>query len=483
MKSEMRKSKFEGNPKLEIRSAAPGRGPGAGRTTKYTEHTKTNGPTPRGSFRISDLGFLISAFTAVWITSLCCLFPMLAQAASDFPSPSALPAQADLPNPLVMLDGRSVTNRAQWVAERRPELQALFLHYEYGAIPPKPEHLGFKVQATYPDYLGGQASLKLITIRTGPTNAPRIDLLLVVPNGRTRPAPVFLAMNFAGNHALTADPRVPLSHSWMSGSAKGCSNNVATDAARGLQAADWPLAEIVRRGYAVASFYSGDVDSDRASVSDGVYAWLAGGDAARNNPTNRGTIAAWAWGFHRCVDYLVKDADLDSRRIAALGHSRNGKATLLAAAFDERIAIAFPHQAGCGGTSPARGTVGETVKAINARFPHWFNGAFKEFGDAPERLPFDHNCLVALCAPRPVLFSCATGDQWSNPAGQFEVLRAADSVYRFLGERGIAAPQRPPVGQLVGDRLGYYIREGKHSMGPADWAVFLDFADKQFAGQ
>ena len=486
MKSEIRNPRIEGNPKPEIRRAASGSVPVPEPIPPERDDTKLGATASRRSFRPSDLGFpsdfgiRISAFAAACLAALCFLHPLRAQGASSFPAPADLPAQTNLPNPLVMVDGRAVTNRAQWFAERRPELQALFEHYEYGSIPPKPGHLEFVLQAEYPDFLGGQATLKLITIQAGPAHAPRIDLLLVVPNARTRPAPVFLAMNFAGNHALTPDPRVPLAQSWMSPSAKGSSNNLATAAARGAQAADWPLAEIVRRGYALASFYSGDVDSDRASVSDGLYAWLAAGDAARNNPTNRGTIAAWAWGFHRCVDYLVKDGSLDPGRIAALGHSRNGKATLLAAAFDDRIAIAFPHQAGCGGTSPARGTVGETVKAINAKFPHWFNGAFKEFGDAPERLPFDHNCLVALCAPRPVLFSCATGDQWSNPAGQFEILRAADSVYRFLGVPGIAVTQMPPVGQLVGDRLGYYLREGKHSMGPADWTVFMDFADKQW---
>jgi len=150
------------------------------------------------------------------------------------------------------------------------------------------------------------------------------------------------------------------------------------------------------------------------------------------------------------------------------------------AAFDERIAMAFPHQAGCGGSAPSRSQVGESVKAINDHFPHWFNAQFKLFNDAPERLPFDQNCLVALCAPRPVLFTAATGDQWSNPTGQFQVLQAADSVYRFLGTEGLAVKEMPPVGKLVSNRLGYYVREGKHSMTPDDWTVFMDYADSQW---
>jgi hypothetical protein len=395
---------------------------------------------------------------------------------------SSSPGDRGLPDPLVMLDGSRVNTHAKWFRTRRPELKAAFERDMYGPIPREPAEVRASVLGEYTDFLEGKATLKLVTLETGPGKGPRIDLMLVAPNGARKRVPVFLAMDFCGNHALTPDPRVPLAKTWLAKMCAGCVNNSATEAARGVQSTNWPIAEIIRRGYALASFYSGDVDSDRPDVSSGVYAWLAGHDPARNNPTNRGTIAAWAWGFHRCVDYLVTDPAIDSHRIAAVGHSRNGKTALLAAAFDERIAMAFPHQAGCGGTAPSRGTNGESVKVINDHFPHWFNAEFKKFNEHPERLPFDQNCLLALCAPRPVLFSAATGDQWSNPAGQLEVLRAADPVYRFLGVSGLGAsdPKNVSLHTLYGDRLGYYLREGKHSMTPADWTVFMDFADKHW---
>jgi hypothetical protein len=388
--------------------------------------------------------------------------------------------QTGLPDPLLMADGKKVKSRSQWYQQRRPELKSLFAHYMYGPIPPKPDQVQVTRAEEYRQFLDGKATLKLLRLSTGPAGAPQIDLMLIIPNELSRPAPVFLAMNFCGNHALTADPRVPLPKTWMANWCAGCSDGVATEAGRGSQAKDWPLEEMVRRGYALAAFYSGDVDSDRGDVSSGIYQWLAAGDPGRNNPTNRGTIAAWAWGFQRCVDYLVTDKALDPHRIAAVGHSRNGKTALLAAAYDERIAIAYPHQAGCGGSAPSRGKVGESVKAINDRFPHWFNAEFKTFNDAPERLPFDQNALVALCAPRAVLFSAAQEDQWANPAGQFQVLQAADPVYRFLGVEGLGVATMPPQGQLVKSRLGYYIREGKHSMTAGDWGVFMDFADAQW---
>jgi hypothetical protein len=160
-----------------------------------------------------------------------------------------------------------------------------------------------------------------------------------------------------------------------------------------------------------------------------------------------------------------------------VGHSRLGKTALLAGAFDERIALVIPHQAGCGGSAPSRSKVGESVKAINKSFPHWFDGAFKQFNDEPARLPFDQNCLVALCAPRPVLLSNAVEDTWANPAGQFQILQAADPVYRLLGVDGLDAKQMPELGKLVDSRLGFFMRAGKHSMTREDWRIFIAFAD------
>lgn len=297
-----------------------------------------------------------------------------------YPEPSALRSQPALPDPLVMLDGRRVASRAQWFNERRPELRALFQHYMYDQLPPKPDQMKTKLLAEHHDFLGGKATLKLVTLETGSGGAPRIDLMLVLPNDRRGPVPVFLAMNFCGNHALTDDPRVPLARGWLYNSCKGCTNNAATEAARGGQIVDWPLSRIIERGYALAAFCSSDVDSDRKEISDGIYAWLARNNPSENNPTNRGSIAAWAWGFHRCVDYLLTDRDVDARHIASVGHSRNGKTALLAAAFDERIALAIPHQAGCGGTAPSRGKIGESVQRINTAFPHWFRRAVRHHG-------------------------------------------------------------------------------------------------------
>ena len=115
---------------------------------------------------------------------------------------------------------------------------------------------------------------------------------------------------------------------------------------------------------------------------------------------------------------------------------------------------------------------------INNAFPHWFCGNFKAFNDAVEKLPFDQHALIALCAPRPVLLSNATEDQWANPDGQYAMEKAAAPVYALFGQKLDLPEQRPAIDQLLNERLGYYIRPGKHSMNSSDWKVWLDYADK-----
>jgi hypothetical protein len=400
-------------------------------------------------------------------------------ALGEFPDPAKLPARPELPDPLVMFNGDAVKTKGDWVNKRRPELKALFQHYMYGTMPDAPAKITATVEREDKKYLDGKATKKEVTISFGPPDVPKIHLLLVVPNERKGAVPVFLGMNFYGNYTATKDPTIPLPTVWVPNSTKEIKDNRAVEAARGSQAEVWDFEDALAHGYAVATFYCGDIDPDRADIRQGVQMHYLKKGETRPDPNAWGTVAAWAWGLMRAVDYVVTDTDLDKHRIIAVGHSRLGKAALLAGAFDERIALTIPHQAGCGGTAPSRGKVGESVKQINDRFPHWFNANFKEFNDKVERLPFDQNCLVALCAPRPVLFTNGVEDTWANPEGQFQILQGADSVYRLLGVEGLGAKSMPEPNHLIASRLGYHIRPGKHSMGMEDWKVWLEYADKQ----
>ncbi|HWB11394.1 MAG TPA: acetylxylan esterase [Pirellulales bacterium] len=402
-------------------------------------------------------------------------------AAEEFPPVGELPKRRELPDPLMMFSGQRVATPDDWWQKRRPELKALFEFYMYGRAPEAPKNLRAKVERTDAGYFGGKATKKEVTLSFGPPGTPEIRLLVVVPNRPARPPAVFVGTNFNGNHTLVDDPSVTLPTGWVPDRTPGAVDHRATADGRGTEIKVWNLEASIDRGYAVATFYCGDVDPDKPDFTDGVHPHYYEPGQTQPRPHEWGTIAAWAWGISRAVDYLVTDPDVDPKRIAVVGHSRLGKTALLAAAMDERIAMAIPLQAGCGGTAPSRGRVGESVKQINDRFPHWFCATFKEFNEQVERLPFDQHSLVALVAPRPVLFANAVEDEWANPAGQFDVLKAADPVYRLLGVEGLGGAQSMPDSQkLVGERLGYFIRPGKHSMALEDWQAFWDFADKHF---
>jgi hypothetical protein len=401
--------------------------------------------------------------------SVLALLGALTVNAADVPDPEKLPLHKGLPDPLVMLDGTRVRTADEWNKKRRPELRNLVQQYMYGYLP-APEKVTATIDREDTKALGGKATLREISLTVG--GAPeKLHVLLVVPNDRTGPAPVFVGMNFNGNHTLLDDPTVRITTAWTY-PGPGVKNGKAAETGRGKHKEAWDIAQAVERGYAVATFYSGDADPDRPKERGGLRPTFDKDEKA-------GTIAFYAWAIQRVVDYLETRPDLDPKRVIVFGHSRLGKTALLAAAMDDRIALAIPSQAGCGGTAPSRGTVGESVERINTAFPHWFNAEFKKFNKEPARLPFDQNGVLALVAPRPVLFSNAVEDTWANPDGQFEVLKAAEPVYKLLGAGGLESPTKPKVGTLSAGILGYFIRPGKHSTTSVDWKAFLDFADRR----
>ena len=403
-------------------------------------------------------------------------------AVDSFPDPAQLPLRTDAPDPLTLLDGRRVTTVEQWKNERAPELKALFQHYEYGMLP-APVKMEGTLDREDKAALGGKATLREITLALDQPAGAKIHLLLMLPNARQRLTAVFLGLNFHGNQALLTDPLVRIPEGLKPKSGE------TLEQSRGTEVDTWALDQSIERGYAVATFWNGDVVPDDKAEAEAVLAKLRPEGHAERQADDCATIAAWAWCLQRAVDYLETVPELDARRIALVGHSRNGKTAILAGAFDDRVALIVPSQAGCGGTAPCRvskelsepqengRSIVETVQRINTSFPHWFCGNFKAFNQEPGRLPFDQDCLIALCAPRPVLLSCATEDRWANPPGQFAMLRAADPVYRLLSGEGIDATAMPEEGKLIATRLGYYIRPGKHSMTRGDWKVWLDYAD------
>ncbi|HEX4000574.1 MAG TPA: acetylxylan esterase [Pirellulales bacterium] len=402
-------------------------------------------------------------------------------APAEFPDADQLPSVKQLPDPLVMFDGTPVTSKQQWLAERKPELKRLFQHYMYGNLPPAPKITATVDQADR-ELLGGKAIMKQVTIAFGPPGCPKLHLLVVSPRterGHGAAPAVFLGLNFTGNHTVLSDPRIELPTVWMP-DGPGVEHHKATAAGRGTAADKWQVESILDRGYALATFYYGDIAPDKPGLNEGVFPFFRPAGQTTAGPSDWASVAAWAWGAQRAVDYLVADSDVDGKRIVVFGHSRLGKAALLAGAFDDRIAAVIAHQAGCGGSAPSRGhnPKSEPVTRINTVFPHWFDGVFKTFNGREDRLPFDQNCLVGLCAPRPVLFGCGTLDEWADPPGQLEVLKGANSVYRLFGVDGIAADATAENDKIIGNRLCYFIRESPHTVNKEYWDAFMNFADR-----
>ena len=111
--------------------------------------------------------------------------------------------------------------------------------------------------------LGGAATRIEVRLLFGHGGQPSMDLLLYLPNRRTQPAPLFLGLNFHGNHAIHPDPTITVSSQWMPvRKPTAYVANRATEASRGVEASRWPVEEIIARGYGLATVYYGDLDPD-----------------------------------------------------------------------------------------------------------------------------------------------------------------------------------------------------------------------------
>ena len=299
------------------------------------------------------------------------------------------------------------------------------------------------------------------------------NLLVYTPAATSHAVPLFLGLNFYGNHTIHADPAIVLPESWCpDDKTKGVVDHRATEAGRGVQATRWPVEMLLKLGYGLATVYCGDfAPDDPDHVHEGVLAFYK---TAGTPETRGGAISAWAWGLSRAMDLLAALPDVDAGRVAVIGHSRLGKAALWAGACDERFAMVISNNSGCTGAALARRRIGERLVHINGQFPHWFAKHYHTFDEREQDLPVDQQQLLALVAPRALYVASASEDLWADPRGEYLALAAAAAAWNLQ----LPADPPPMEAPLHTGSLGYHIRSGPHGITPYDWLQYITFADR-----
>ena len=360
----------------------------------------------------------------------------------------------ELPAILRASDGTTVASVDQW-QQRRAEILNIFREDMYGHRPGLPDELTFEVISEDGMAMEGAATLRMVEIHsTHEGRQHKFELILFLPNKTDKPVPVFLLMN----------NRSP--------------DN--TDPTRQEISGFWPAEQVIKRGYGIAAIQNSDLaPDDTEEFLEGIIRLFEGDVAAEDrSPDACGALAAWGWGASRVMDYFETDDRVESSKVAVLGHSRGGKASLWAGAEDERFSMVISNNSGSGGAALSKRCFGETVEAVN-RFTHWFAPNFHRFSGNEEKLHFDQHMLLALMAPRALYVASADEDLWADPRGEFLSLAHASPVYALWNYSLIGKDQMPPLGEpLVSGPRGYHVRPGGHNLTPADWHYFMDLADQ-----
>lgn len=369
----------------------------------------------------------------------------------------------------------------EWETQEKPALRVAFEKDVYGAMPDGSSTEVLDHRVVDAAAFGGKGVLEEYRIAasatfdgvTRTTKPFYVDVLL--PKDAGRPSAVILMETFC--------PRwdtIPVAGVTRGENAYSCNGGGMMSGVMhyvfGRYIATPPIEMILASGYGVVAIFPGEAVPD--SKEDGLKA-LADLAAGHEDPKTRwGAIGAWGWLFSRVVDVLETDDRIDQAGLITWGHSRYGKAALVAAAWDPRIDAVVAHQSGTGGASLNRRKKGESVGDITREYPHWFSARYAEMAGREEALSVDQHELLALIAPRPVLLGNARRDVWSDPNGAFRAAEAASAAYELYGSKGLDQ-QRLDKFNPQAD-LSFWIRPGTHGVAKEDWPAFLEFLDAHF---
>lgn len=368
----------------------------------------------------------------------------------------------ELPDPLVLKNGKKVTSAKMWWSQRRAEIVEEFDREIYGRQPKNiPKVTWEVVSTTNEDSEGIPVITKKIVGHVDNSAYPKvsvdIQLTLVTPANSKGAVPVIMEFGFVWPSWFPRENPLPTGPSWQK--------------------------QVLEKGWGYASLIPVSVQPDNgAGLSQGIIGLVNEGQPRK--PDDWGALRAWAWGASRAMDYFETDKAVDAKRIGIEGHSRYGKATAVTMAYDQRFAIAYISSCGEGGAKINRRNYGEIIENVaGAGEYHWMAGNFIKYagplngGD----LPVDGHSLLALCAPRPVFLGTGDqGDEWVDAKGQFLAAVHAGPVYKLLGKKDLGTTEFPPLETtLIDGDIGYRQHSGGHTPAP-NWPTFLTFASKYF---
>ena len=131
------------------------------------------------------------------------------------------------------------------------------------------------------------------------------------------------------------------------------------------------------------------------------------------------------WNNLRAVDLLQTLPEVDRDRIGCIGHSLGGHNALFTAAFDQRIRAIVTS---CGFTAFHHYYEG---KLAGWASPRYMPRIAQQYGNDPDRVPFDFYEVVAALAPRPVFINAPTRDSNFAITGVRKVVDQATLIYQL----------------------------------------------------
>jgi len=379
-----------------------------------------------------------------------------------------------LPDPLVLNNGKKVTSAKDWWTKRRPEIVELFDREIYGRVPKVTPKVNWEVTSTTEEKDGDVAVIvKRLVGHVDNSSHPSIkvdmQLTLTTPADAHKPVPVIMEFGFAFPPGFGA------------GRGAAAPGRGPAGAGRGPTGPTWQQ-QVLAKGWGYAILVPNSIQADNgAGLTAGIIGLCNKGEPRK--PDDWGALRAWAWGASRALDYFETDKAVDAKKVGIEGHSRYGKAAIVAMAYDQRFAIAFPSSSGEGGVKLHRRNWGEIVENVAATNEyHWMAGNFLKYA-GPKNwndLPVDSHELVALCAPRPVFISAGAteGDGWVDAKGSFLAGVGAGPVYKLLGKKDLGTTEFPPIETtLISGDIGFRQHTAGHTPAP-NWPTFIQFAER-----